>query len=339
MGKQQISNCFICFAKVTSHRHTAHNCREYECEHCGRYYLSDDLKGESSWIRPMMFYFLRHETKGKLIFFVKIEPADKTDYADYADDAWFVTKTELEGMRPKNLNEKVDMIMLNLGACIKFWGDRVVFGFSGRAEEARLTRTQSALLLFCGNIYNYHRTKTTYAEIRGTLKFLVDYGYIELEGDRHDDLFTVSFTVDGWKRLGELQSMKHELPQAFIAMHFSPDMADARESIKRAITDSGYIPVIIDEKEHNKQIVPEIFYEIQKSKFLIADLTGHRNGVYYEAGFAQGMGKEVILTCRESDFKERHFDVAQISTIVWCDANDLYVRLLRRIEATVGKRA
>ena len=41
------------------------------------------------------------------------------------------------------------------------------------------------------------------------------------------------------------------------------------------------------EEEHNNQIVPEIFYEIRQSNYIIADLTGHRNGVYYEAGYAE----------------------------------------------------
>ena len=99
-------------------------------------------------------------------------------------------------------------------------------------------------------------------------------------------------------------------------MWFDSDgsMNIVRDSIKRAIEDAGYLPVIIDEKEHNNQIVPEIFYEIKNSKFIVADLCGHRNGVYYEAGYAKGLGKEVILTCRQSDFDKKHFDVAQQST-------------------------
>jgi len=279
-----------------------------------------------------MFYYLHHESHGKRIFFVVNEPSNK---ADYADDARFVTKETLEGMRPKNFNEKVDMIILNLGKSIKFWGDFVSFALLGQDEVVRLLRIKRALLLVCDRITdNSLENREIVPEIHGTLKFLEDYGYLERRGNTQ----AYSFTVEGWKHLGELRSTKHDLPQAFIAMYFSPDMTDARESIKKAITDSGYIPIIIDEKEHNKQIVPEIFFEIQRSKFLVADLTGHRNGVYYEAGYAQGMGKEVILTCRDDAFEMRHFDVAQISTIVWCDTNDLYSKLLRRIEATVGKR-
>jgi hypothetical protein len=30
--------------------------------------------------------------------------------------------------------------------------------------------------------------------------------------------------------------------------------------------------------------------EIQKSRFVVADYTGQRNGVYFEVGFAVGLG-------------------------------------------------
>jgi len=149
-----------------------------------------------------------------------------------------------------------------------------------------------------------------------------------------------TLTVDGWKHLGDLQMKNSELPQVFIAMWFDEkgSMDAVRDSIKQAVEEAGYIPIIIDEKEHNNQIVPEILYEIQNSKFVIADLCGHRNGVYYEAGYAKGLGKEVILTCRKTDFQSRHFDVAQQSIVVYEDEKDLRKKLLRRIEVSVGRR-
>ena len=332
MSNHQTLSCFICNIKVTAYRHGATSTTEYECTQCGRYYLTDSLKGEIAWIRPVMFYYLLHENSGKRTFFVSRKP---NDAGDYSDDVSFITREALESMFPKSLNEKVDMIMLNLGKKIKFWGDGLQFGFSGQAEEVKNQNIMSGLILMCSSIADDSRnSRKGFAEINGTLKFLVDYGYLE----RKNSSQIYSFTVDGWKYLGELQSTKHEIPQAFIAMWFSQEMDNARDSIKKAIIDCGYTHRIIDEKEHNNQIVPEILYEIHRSMFLVADLTEHRNGVYFEAGYAKGLGKEVILTCREEDFKKRHFDVAQVSTIVWRDEKDLYERLQKRIEATVGKR-
>jgi len=78
----------------------------------------------------------------------------------------------------------------------------------------------------------------------------------------------------------------------------------------------------------------------EQSKFVIADLTGNRNGVYYEAGYAQALGKEVIVTWKKTDESEEqpHFDIAQKNMIRWDSENDLYECLVKRIEATVGKQ-
>lgn len=123
--------------------------------------------------------------------------------------------------------------------------------------------------------------------------------------------------------------------KAFIAMWFDDSMKKARENINEAIKSCGYEPMLIDMKEHNNQIVPEIFKEIEDSEFVIADLTGHRGGVYYEAGYAMAKGKTVILSCRNGE--DTHFDVAQINTIYWQNEEDLFERLMRRIKATVGE--
>ncbi|WP_139085190.1 hypothetical protein [Bacillus sp. FJAT-27264] len=126
-------------------------------------------------------------------------------------------------------------------------------------------------------------------------------------------------------------------PSVFVAMSFAEDMRHAKISIMNAISAFEHIPMIIDMKEHSNQIVPEIFYEIDKSEFVVADLTHQRTGVYYEAGYAVGKGKQVILTCKRSDFEERHFDVSQVNTIVWNDESDLEKRLKTRIEAMLGE--
>ncbi len=38
--------------------------------------------------------------------------------------------------------------------------------------------------------------------------------------------------------------------------------------------------------------------EIRRSRFVIADLTHHNHGAYWEAGIGEGLGIPVIYTCR-----------------------------------------
>lgn len=153
---------------------------------------------------------------------------------------------------------------------------------------------------------------------------LSDLAEIIYEGLREYDLLSIVDMVDINKK-----------KKVFIAMSFDDSMKQARENIIGAVHSCGYASVLIDVKEHNNQIVPEIHKEINDSKFVIADLTGQRGGVYYEAGYAVAKGKELILCCKKGE--NPHFDVAQINTIFWIDERDLKERLIKRIEATVKR--
>ena len=98
---------------------------------------------------------------------------------------------------------------------------------------------------------------------------------------------------------------------------------------------AGQRALRIDRKEHNNQITDEIMAGIRGAEFMVAYFTGHRAGVYYEAGFARGLGREVIYCCREDAFKERHFDTSVINHVVWTDPADLRKKLADRIRATI----
>jgi nucleoside 2-deoxyribosyltransferase len=124
-------------------------------------------------------------------------------------------------------------------------------------------------------------------------------------------------------------------------MWFDPSMTEAYSlGIEPAIEqDCGLRAIRIDRVEHNNQITDEIMAGIRGAQFMVADFTKHRNGVYYEAGFARGLGRDVIYCCREDSFKERHFDTSVINHIVWSDPADLRRKLVNRIQATILPKA
>ena len=112
------------------------------------------------------------------------------------------------------------------------------------------------------------------------------------------------------------------------------------EGIKRGIEDAGYKALRIDRKEYTNKIDDEIIAEIRRSRFIVADFThgkkGARGGVYYEAGFARGLGIPVIFTCRKDALKKVHFDTRQYNHIVWETPEELRRNLANRIAAVVG---
>lgn len=171
-----------------------------------------------------------------------------------------------------------------------------------------------------------------------TFAIMAELGYLR---ETNPNIYTIS--ANGWLKAEEMIKRNDDLKQAFIAMSFAniEELKNIRETFKKAIAESGYEPRIIDEKEHNNQIVPEIIYEIKHSKFLVVDVTYPNNGAYYEAGIGFGMGKEVICCCKREaldgsgTYTRPHFDISQKSLVVWEDQADLLVKLKRRIEATV----
>lgn len=125
--------------------------------------------------------------------------------------------------------------------------------------------------------------------------------------------------------------------QVFVAMWFDHSMIEAYErGLAWAIKGSGYTDLRIDRKEHDGKIDDQIIAEIRRSAFMVADFTEHRGGVYYEAGFAHGLGKRVIFTCRSDHIEKLHFDVRQYNTILWQTPQDIAHPLQNRILALFG---
>lgn len=135
----------------------------------------------------------------------------------------------------------------------------------------------------------------------------------------------------------DIKYMEIKNKKVFIAMSFDPLMKPVRDVIQEVVRGFKLDPILIDEKEHNNQIVPEMIMEIEQSVVLIADLTQHKQGVYYEAGYAHAKGKEVIFSCRDSEYENRHFDISHINTIKWEDFIDLEEKLNKRLKATLYK--
>jgi nucleoside 2-deoxyribosyltransferase len=70
----------------------------------------------------------------------------------------------------------------------------------------------------------------------------------------------------------------------------------SRTGIQPSIeVDCGFTKAIRVDREHfGDRIDDRIIAEIRRCRFIVADFTGQRGGVYFEAGFALGLGKPVI---------------------------------------------
>lgn len=133
--------------------------------------------------------------------------------------------------------------------------------------------------------------------------------------------------------------------QIFVAMMFAEETTPTyEEAYKPVIQSLNYAAMRIDEKEFNGSIIGEITTEVTNSIALIADLTGNRGGVYYEAGIARGLQLcnhpiKLILTCKRDFFdKERvHFDVSGDNIVLYEGISDLKDKLFLRLQTVMGK--
>jgi nucleoside 2-deoxyribosyltransferase len=141
----------------------------------------------------------------------------------------------------------------------------------------------------------------------------------------------------GWRRLRELRQVSRNSTQAFVAMCFADSQkVYFEEGIRPAIeADGKFTALRIDRKDHNNRIDDEIIAEIRRSRFVVADFSEHRNGVYFEAGLALGIGLPVIWSVHADHLAAAHFDTRQFNHIVYCTPAELRDALRNRIRATV----
>jgi len=142
----------------------------------------------------------------------------------------------------------------------------------------------------------------------------------------------------GYIRLDELRRPFTASNKGFVAMSFHDSLAETySKGFQVGIIEAGYLPIRVDSLEHINRIDDEIINQINTSQFVVADFTGHRGGVYFEAGYALGKNIPVFWTCRKDDLPNLHFDIRQFNCIDWSTSDELAQRLQTRLEAVLGK--
>lgn len=139
--------------------------------------------------------------------------------------------------------------------------------------------------------------------------------------------FEVDLTREGWNLYDKLKKVLPEGNYGFIAMEFK-DPSFTRfvnEVVKPEVKKrTGYD--LVDMNDVGRAgLINEIMSRcIKGAIFVIADLTHDNSGAYWEAGYAEGLGKPVVYTCEEGKFKAEgtHFDTNHFTTIFWSESGD-----------------
>ena len=126
-------------------------------------------------------------------------------------------------------------------------------------------------------------------------------------------------------------------------MQFGDDGLDTfiRDVVKPAVRDDiGYDVVDMRDVSQAGVIDNIMRIQIRDAAFVIADLTHDNHGAYWEAGYAEGLGKPVIYICEQTKFdKEKsHFDTNHCTTVLWSrnDAEGFREKLIATLRRSLN---
>ena len=151
----------------------------------------------------------------------------------------------------------------------------------------------------------------------------IDRVMINTGGGSQTRGIAVGLTLDGWDRYRELTMEGTKARIAFMAMQYRNPVLDKmyEDCFRPAIAHTGFELRRLDQVPKAGVIDNLLRAEILNSRFLLADLTHGNPGAYWEAGYAEGLGKPVIYLCEKSVFddekKRPHFDTNHCQTVVW----------------------
>jgi hypothetical protein len=148
---------------------------------------------------------------------------------------------------------------------------------------------------------------------------LMDEHLIE-QADSPTGNVAMRLTPSGWLRVEELKRAHIASNYAFFARKFDNPELDRvfNECLRPAVAATGYELRTVPQRAGLVDAVIED--EIRRCRFLIADLSDDNPGAYWEAGFAEGLGKPVIYVCRAkvgAEDKRTHFDTNHRHTVRW----------------------
>lgn len=321
--------CPIC-GKVLKHkaRSTSYFATFYNCEYCKKFLLEDAFESEHfKNLSPIDLIRLKN------LLYTSPESSNYRRIPIHEENL-----QELLSLTncPKTLIDKIDNTLTYFVEKTNHFGQKIEINPETLYRE-----------LFCINVQ----------ELGEILRTLKKSGYISSDNTVEcGTKFNVWVEIAGLKHYNENLRQRKRLNQGFVAMWFNeeadlenykPNMTEIyANAIKPAIeNENKFNAVRIDCVEYCNDINDEMIAQIRKSKFMVVDLTGYRGGVYYEAGFAEGLGLPVIYTCHkkwldgdsEKNIEKVHFDVNHKNIIVWEEdkLEEFKTKLINRIEAVI----
>lgn len=349
MRMKSKARCFFCGSLCEEFERHEDHAGFYDCPVCGRYAISAwdvndrelDLKGSRDKIAAYLYHrnkLLEEERPEEYVTFIGTKEHFDGLLPNHPN-YHHVTMEEVKSFWPHRFADRIDYILQALSLKSRFFGDDVFVDFIEKC---------SLMFVLRNHAEDPDEEEDANTQADAICDYFEHVGYAKVEREGNGVYLTL--LAEGWSRLEEIQRSDLDNKDIFVSMSFDDSTKQTREAIRAGIIEAGFSPKFIDEIIHNKQIVPEMFRLIRECRFLILDISEPNYGAYYEAGYALGLGKEVIISCsaetfyRKYDSEEEkkyakylkpHFDIAQKQILIWNDYNDLIKKISKWIKALI----
>lgn len=299
MELENPGKCPVCCRNAAGPIAPAEDFYRVSCDYCGEYRitpeLAEDLPSEIGDSRPYLTAATRQASE-------ESAPLDLTrrNWRGYAD-----------AHRHTSITRKLDKLLRYIQRRSEFPGATVPID-TQTFPPIIDARDQSEVRYFAE-----HASKMNY-----------------IEGPITSRLGPFRISIRGWEYLDPGGAGAGIPGRVFVAMSFDDDLEEVYvDGIEPALeVDCGLDPQRVDLIHHNEKVCDRILAEIRRCQFVVADYTRHKHGVYFEDGFAQGLGRQVVRTCRHSDIENAHFDTRQYNHIVWRSLAELRTKLADRLK-------
>lgn len=138
------------------------------------------------------------------------------------------------------------------------------------------------------------------------------------------------------KPIGTEKSKVIDPKLVFVIMSFDSDMDPVFDGIADAARSVGLSAKRVKDIIGDYRITDKIIDMIISARLIVADLTHERPNVYFELGYARGLGKTVITTVKEGT--NVHFDVKDWTFIAYNDSRTLEKNIKTRFEYELSRK-
>ncbi len=315
--------CLICSSPIPAPKEDV-NWRGYDCPRCGRWAIRGSfLEGQLGIWDDATTTHLR----SRLSHIVRRQQRNEGN-----DGRWVDLPSRLEAW---HLDEPLPKPSEQLDSLILWIGDHQ---FS--AAELALVSVLAASAQIGVSITR----SSPGAGLGWLLEQEIAQGLLEQRGDQNGKM-RLRLKMDGWTRYETLRRGHVESRRVLMAVKFNEPELDrvVAQCFRPAVARTGFDLRVLTENQPAGVIDDQLRVALRTSRFVVADLTFGSRGAYWESGFAEGLGRPVIYTCRLKEWKgeKTHFDTNHLVTIVWDPANldEAGAKLTATIRATLPAEA